>query len=305
MIIGITGQPPAGSGKDTVADFLVEEYGFAKVAMADPMKRICKEVFDFSDEQLWGPSENRNKGDLRYFRDLTEKEFDALPPPRDFFLVCAKCYYEIGDFEKHDTKCDEEEVECTGKTMEEVKLDREKNIQEMMAERGGNPPCASCGYALKEGAIHYLSAECHTSVVLTPRYALQQLGHEWARMCYPDTWVNYCMRMAEGLLANRYCYDRSRGKVTMGGTNIQERLAKGVVVPDVRYDNEARAIRKAGGKIWLVSRPGAGLKGDAAKHASEVGVGKENIDFCIKNNRGFGWLHQQIRTLMSGKEVRT
>lgn len=36
MIIGIAG--PAGAGKDTVADFLVANYGFTKVSWAGPLK---------------------------------------------------------------------------------------------------------------------------------------------------------------------------------------------------------------------------------------------------------------------------
>jgi len=48
MIIGVAGN--AGSGKDTVADHLVKHHGFVKVALADPLKRICREVFDFSEE---------------------------------------------------------------------------------------------------------------------------------------------------------------------------------------------------------------------------------------------------------------
>lgn len=64
MILGIMGQ--AGSGKDTIADYLVRRFGFVKVSLADPLKRICKEIYDFSDEQLWGPSEFRDKPDMRY-----------------------------------------------------------------------------------------------------------------------------------------------------------------------------------------------------------------------------------------------
>ena len=67
MLIGICGK--AGSGKDTVADLLVGRHGFAKVALADPLKRICREVFQFTDEQLWGPSEKRNAGDVRFPRE--------------------------------------------------------------------------------------------------------------------------------------------------------------------------------------------------------------------------------------------
>lgn len=66
MIIGITGR--AGAGKDTAADVLVKECGFVKVGLADPMKRAAMEWFDFSIEQLWGPSEMRNAKDLRYPR---------------------------------------------------------------------------------------------------------------------------------------------------------------------------------------------------------------------------------------------
>ncbi len=64
MIIGLSGL--AGVGKDTVADFLVRHHAFEKVALADPMKHFCKEVFGFTVEQLWGPSAARNAIDPRY-----------------------------------------------------------------------------------------------------------------------------------------------------------------------------------------------------------------------------------------------
>lgn len=67
MIIGISGilednfgnKCSAGSGKDTVADILCE-YGFIKLALADPIKRICMDVFGFNYNQMFGPSEFRN-----------------------------------------------------------------------------------------------------------------------------------------------------------------------------------------------------------------------------------------------------
>lgn len=59
----------AGSGKDTMADYLVAQHDFTKMSLADEMKRIVKKVYDFTDEQLWGPSQFRNAPDQRYQRD--------------------------------------------------------------------------------------------------------------------------------------------------------------------------------------------------------------------------------------------
>lgn len=63
-IVGVSGN--LGSGKDTVADYLCKEYGFVKMALADPIKRFGHTVFGFTEEQLWGPSASRNAVDLRY-----------------------------------------------------------------------------------------------------------------------------------------------------------------------------------------------------------------------------------------------
>ena len=65
MIIGISGH--AGCGKDLSATFLCEgRKGYITMALADSMKRYLKEVYQFSNEQLWGPSEFRNAPDMRY-----------------------------------------------------------------------------------------------------------------------------------------------------------------------------------------------------------------------------------------------
>lgn len=57
MIIGIVGK--AGSGKDTVADFLVKNHGAFKMSFADPLKIFIQKTMGFTDRQLWGPSEHR------------------------------------------------------------------------------------------------------------------------------------------------------------------------------------------------------------------------------------------------------
>lgn len=59
-VIGLAGK--AGSGKDTVADILVRDFGYVKVALSDPMKRIFWSLWpDLEFGQLWGPSERRGE----------------------------------------------------------------------------------------------------------------------------------------------------------------------------------------------------------------------------------------------------
>lgn len=66
MIIGLVGRTRApngmssmGAGKSTVANMLVHIHNFQEIALADPLKRYCAEVFGMSADQLWGPSELR------------------------------------------------------------------------------------------------------------------------------------------------------------------------------------------------------------------------------------------------------
>jgi hypothetical protein len=42
------------SGKDTIGDYLVKKYGYVKLALAEPIKQICKTIFGFTDEQCYG-----------------------------------------------------------------------------------------------------------------------------------------------------------------------------------------------------------------------------------------------------------
>lgn len=52
VLIGIMGKK--GSGKDTVSDYLVENYQFHKLAFADPIKQVAQIMFDFTEPQLNG-----------------------------------------------------------------------------------------------------------------------------------------------------------------------------------------------------------------------------------------------------------
>lgn len=81
----------------------------------------------------------------------------------------------------------------------------------------------------------------------SPRYAMQTIGHEWGRLCMGEEFWS-------GL-----GYESACRVLDEGGR---------VVFDDVRYENEARAIRRLGGQVIGLRRPGAACLGGG--HASEA-----------------------------------
>lgn len=107
----------------------------------------------------------------------------------------------------------------------------------------------------------------------TPRYVMQTLGTEWGRDCLgADFWVATVMPQVEAILAQ-------------GGR---------VVLEDVRFANEAAAVRGLGdmAAIWQVIR--RGLDAPASAHISEGGVGVMP-DSIIPNAHGLDDLERFLR----------
>ena len=92
----------------------------------------------------------------------------------------------------------------------------------------------------------------------SPRHAMQTLGTEWGREQLDDSiWVTMALRAAA-------------------------RAAKGAIITDVRFPNEARAVRAAGGFLIRVER--AELEQTSA-HASEVHIKDIPVDQILRNDR--------------------
>jgi len=160
MIIGLGFQ--ARSGKDTVADFLVENHSFTKIAFADALKEGAAVIFGLDHDQLYG--------------------------------------------------------------------DKKDVVDEFWED--------------------------------TPRNILQKMGTECMRRGYrDDLWVK--------------CVERA---IRLHELNW--------VITDVRFPNEAEAIKKWGGFLARVDRPEAGLKSEAAKlHASETAmINYEGWDYVLTND---------------------
>lgn len=118
---------------------------------------------------------------------------------------------------------------------------------------------------------------------LSPRHALQTLGSEWGRACDEGVWIRYALGVARALEdGGSLRYDPQFG-LMLAERPVQHR---GVVIPDVRFQNEMDAIRGAGGRVWRVRR-GSGLEGSAGLHTSETaqdGIADAEFDAVIRND---------------------
>lgn len=232
MLLAVSGL--ANSGKDTVADILAR-YDLVKVALADPLKRIARDVYDFTDEQLWGPSFKRNEPDKRY------------PRPHGHWV---------------------------------------------------NNKCACCGIPNEEDIVH---VQCY----LTPRYSLQTLGTEWGRDCYPDTWVDYAIRIYNKLQAGDCYYDFREGLRWTSSVEGVMTPKKSVIISDTRFKNELRLIQAAGGKAIRIKRPG--VDAPAWQHRSEteqMEIPDDEFDYILDNDGDLNDLEgevQELRRWLSGE----
>lgn len=106
------------------------------------------------------------------------------------------------------------------------------------------------------------------SIGKSPRQLAQTMGTEWGRNAINENlWI---------LLATRKMAEVESFHKDTFGQNIP-----GFVVPDVRFENEARWIRSRSGIIWHVRR-GAALP--VAAHLSESGISEAIGDVVIHNN---------------------
>lgn len=101
----------------------------------------------------------------------------------------------------------------------------------------------------------------------SPRQMMQTLGTEWGRELVSESlWVDAVMHKAL-------------------------RSDRPVVISDVRFENEAKAIREVGGAVIHLTRPGAPK---VSAHKSEAGVAFRPGDFRIANDRDLATLFTRV-----------
>jgi len=259
-IIGISGN--LGSGKDTVADYLIDHHAYVRIALADPLKRLGSSVFLFSYNQLWGPSQMRNAHDTRYFAGSPAWKNAAVR------LVAV-----------------------ADRWLEPIfKLYPDLDIM-----------------AVKQSLLSWFDDLESNYPDLSPRIMLQALGTEWGRDSVDeDVWISLVLDTAKQLLHTRWNgtmadegratlrYDPAHGlRETHDSEHVQ-----GVVISDVRFQNEFAAIRDKHGTLVKVLREATDAEAASIgipQHASETqDFPLSEFHFILRNDGTLAQLEHNI-----------
>jgi hypothetical protein len=106
---------------------------------------------------------------------------------------------------------------------------------------------------------------------VSARHLMRTLGTEWGRECVcPDVWLK--------------CWE------------VQCRKVNGpIVVDDVRFPNEFDLVKKLGGRMWRIERPGVQR---LTYHASEGGLDKYAFDATLVNAGTVDDLDSTLRLML-------
>lgn len=129
---------------------------------------------------------------------------------------------------------------------------------------------------------------------ITPRHAMQTLGTEWGRdrIC-DDVWIRAAM-------------DRHRVRREVAEGNPDDWVLcngtafAGTILTDVRFHNEAAAIRDAGGVVIYVVRPGLDTDDNHASERDIEDIAAEFGTYIVRNDGDLEMLYAKVAELPFG-----
>lgn len=127
---------------------------------------------------------------------------------------------------------------------------------------------------------------------LTPRYIMQRFGTEVTRNIHPETWIR----------ALKYQIDKDTDssvwppiEVSDGNRRVWQVEVPAFAITDVRFVNEAGAVKSWGGYLVEITRPG--YNGD--NHASETELDGYSFDYTIENDGSKAELSNKVADIMA------
>ena len=137
-------------------------------------------------------------------------------------------------------------------------------------------------------------------IKLTPRKLLQLLGTDCGRqIIHPNIWINALFADYNYIPGNRYHGD--------GGIKEPNRFFLNWIITDVRFPNEAQAIKERGGIVIRVNRDSEQALIDKGihipkhlrtkEHPSETALDDYEFDHVIENNGSIEELVEKVKQL--------
>lgn len=142
-----------------------------------------------------------------------------------------------------------------------------------------DPVLISAGYSDVERAHYLFSPEGKHKPLErlpgspTPRRLMQTLGTEWGRFCvHGELWVELW-----------------RSRVKTADRDY-------VIVDDVRFHNEAMAVRSLGGQLWCIK---SSRVITSTEHISEGQLGDQPFDVILQNDGTIEQLHAAVDCVLA------
>lgn len=289
----------SGAGKDECASRLVNHYQAVQTGLADPGKRHMADAYDFTEQQLYGPSHFRNAGDVRIpkniFYDRKLQRFsDSFPSD----LV------EAGE--------------------EKYKFNPEKKYWTYSAIVQGYQPRPHV--LLEQDPRHKFMGESMKIFVqegdpefwLSPREALQQYMEKMNQLDI-YTWIRKGIENQLFLATRKYGYNRMMGLVQLEtakvqgisstrlsvvpqGENIHTCFADFRHIPEIQYTKELaeRSFVKFQPVLIRVKRPNIPKPPyDHRSETEQVKIRDAAFDAIVHNDKDLPHLYAQIDAVIS------
>ncbi|MFE4860791.1 hypothetical protein [Streptomyces sp. NPDC056670] len=122
---------------------------------------------------------------------------------------------------------------------------------------------------------------------------VKRYGWDWAKNSYPEV-RRTLQRLGEAVREDDPGFWL---RMALDKVATADRWSLPVVVSDVRYANEADALRAAGALMVRIERPGASAGGEAARHVSELDLDAYPADVTIPNAGTLADLSALVDTL--------
>jgi hypothetical protein len=290
FMIGISGF--SGTGKDTVANRLIEKFKAIRVGLTDPAKRHMADLYGFTEAQLFGPSAKRNAGDLRY------------PKHPNLDLVKRS---EIGDILLDDID----------RGTIQTKLDKNKTYYSFYDDNSLECMPYNLSYEIvnTNRRIYYVE-EGDPNFWLSPRETLQKYC-ELMNTMYLNTWIRKSIEIQIELAKHypRCLYTNTKG-IVWRELSYKDAVENPEYIitcsPDFRHKHEIKLLREYGADdvvpiIIRVRRPS--IPKPPYQHRSELEqatIPDSEFDFVLNNDDDIQDLDSKVskamqRVLESGR----